>query len=127
MAFCSNCGNEIENDAKFCSFCGAQQNSEKENPADIPIEDFAEKKPSGQLNVGMLVWSIINLLLCCQPLGIASLIFTILANGTKTAEDEAKKLKIAKTCNLIGTIGGAVIILLYVILMVAGVTAGLYY
>lgn len=27
MPFCSNCGKEIENNAKFCSGCGSPQNA----------------------------------------------------------------------------------------------------
>ena len=39
-------------------------------------------------------------------------------------EEEQQKLKTAKTLNLIGTIGGAVVMILYVVLIVAGVFAG---
>lgn len=112
MAFCSNCGTQIEDNAKFCPFCGTQA-GQAENSAANTFQ-FEEPKParsSGILNTKMLVWAIINLVACCTPLGIASLILTILAKDAPSAEDEAKKLKTAKTCNLIGTIGGVVYVL----------------
>ena len=74
-----------------------------------------------QTNTGLLGGSIINLVICCLPLGIAGLIFTLNAKNALNAEEEAQKLKTAKTCNLIGTIGGAVVVILYVILMMVGI------
>ena len=79
---------------------------------------------SRQLAVGQLVWSIINLVLCCMPLGIAGLVMTLNAKNCMSMEEEQQKLKTAKTLNLIGTIGGAVVMILYVVLIVAGVFAG---
>ena len=38
MAFCSNCGKKLENDARFCSSCGASQN---------PRQTYAEAEPVG--------------------------------------------------------------------------------
>ena len=124
MAYCTNCGNNIEDGVNFCPFCGAQQNTADKGP-EINFDEPQINKASGQLNVTQLVWSIINLLACCTPLGIAGLILTILAKDAPSAEDEASKLKTAKTCNLIGTIGAGVLILLYVILIALGVTAGM--
>jgi hypothetical protein len=46
-----------------------------------------------------------------MPLGVASLILTILAKDAPTVEEEAKKLKTAKTLNLVGTIVGVVYII----------------
>ena len=110
MAFCKKCGAEIEGESKYCSVCGTYQESE--------VNDQIFNKASGKLNVGSLIWSIINVLMCCMPLGIASLVMTILAQNASDAEDEAKKLKTAKTFNLIATIGGAVIIIVYIIIVV---------
>ena len=93
-------------------------------PAYTPYQQPAYpygQAPSGQTNTGLLVWSIINLVICCLPLGIAGLIFTLNAKNALNAEEEAQKLKTAKTCNLIGTIGGAVVVILYVILMMVGI------
>ena len=133
MAFCKNCGAQLEESAKFCPSCGTAQ--AEQAPAEvvtpeieIPVQEInaapAPEKASGNLNVAQLVWSIINLLVCCTPLGIAALIFTVIAKDAATAEEEAKKLKTAKTCNLIGTIGGAVVIVLYIVLAVVMAMVG---
>ena len=134
MAFCTNCGKQLDENAKFCLACGTPtaqtENSTTTNTAPVedatiaPVEEAvpAPAKASGVLNMGMLVWAIINLISCCTPLGIAGLILTILAKDAPSAEEEAKKIKTAKTCNLIGTIGGFVYIVFCVII---GVIMGL--
>jgi uncharacterized membrane protein YvbJ len=131
MAYCKNCGVALEENAKFCATCGASQ--EETVAAEITTEEItaeeivapAPKKASGNLNIAQLVWSIINLIACCGPLGIAGLVLTIIAKDAPSAEDEAKKLKAAKTCNLIGTIGGAVITVLYTVIVVFAMIAEL--
>ncbi len=116
MAFCKNCGNMLEENANTCSACGTVQTE----AAPIVVN---EQKASGTLNVLHLVWAIINLLACCTPLGIAGLIMTILAKDAPNAADEAKKLKTAKICNLIGTIGGAIVMIAYIVILVVGTVA----
>ena len=114
MANCKKCGVEIEDGVELCEACKA---AAEETPAEAPAEneavsnDYVPEAPkgSGVFNVGMLVWSIINLLFCCQALGIASLILTIMAKCATSPEDEAKKIKSAKICNIIGTVGGVII------------------
>ncbi len=138
MAFCRNCGLKLEDGQKFCPSCGtqlaesapeaanAQANGAASDPnaqPQITINNgnqneninYAMMGASKKLDVPSLVWSIINLLFCCQPLGIASLILTILAKDAPTAADEEKKLKSARICNLIGTIGAAVLYICYFI------------
>ena len=127
MPFCRNCGYEVKDTDKHCPACGsAQENVEEtvqegaaENvtPIDIPVV----KKASGLLNTGYLIWSILNLLFCCMPLAIVSLIMTVLAKDAPSAAEEEKKLKTAKVCNLIATIGGAVFYLFYIVLIAIGV------
>ena len=118
MAFCRNCGTKMEENAKFCHVCGtAQATTETENNLP-PITAFPSPFPSHSLSVGILVWSILNLLFCCMPLGIVSLIMTVAAKDAPTAEEEAKKLKAAKICNLIATIGAVVIYVIYFAAMV---------
>lgn len=126
MAFCKNCGSQIDDGSKFCSVCGASQGStEQQQPSEPIYMEPVIPKASGNLNVGMLVWSIINLLMCCMPLGIASLIMTIMAQNAASAQEEASKLKTAKICNLIGTIATGVLIIAYIILIAVGVAVGI--
>lgn len=120
MAYCSNCGKQLEEIAKFCPACGAKTETSGET-AEIPVEQAsatetpAPAKASGKLDLQMLIYSIINTVMLCLPLGIASLILTILAKDAPTAEEEAKKLKTAKTCNIIGTLIACTIVLIFVL------------
>ncbi len=121
MRYCSSCGTQIEDTTLFCPNCGVDTNVATATVVQNGVQDDA---PSGILNVASLVWSIINLVLCCQLFGIISLIMTILAKSAGTATEEQSKLKTAKTLNLVGTILGVIIIVVYVVLVVAGVMAG---
>jgi len=65
-------------------------------------------KPSGSLNAGLLVWSIINILIYSSTIfgmafGIISLVFTILAKSAKTKQEEKNKLKVSLILNIVGT------------------------
>ena len=120
MAFCPYCGNNLEENAKFCSSCGANLNNNT-TPEAIVFEK-AQNKPR-TLNVGMLVWSIINCLMCCMPLGVVSLIFTILAKDATDDEEEKKKLKVAKSCNIVNNVVIGLIAIVYVIIVIIGVAA----
>ena len=120
MSFCPNCGNNLEENVKFCPSCGAKLN---DNAEPIVVENIMNvENKARSLNVGMLVWSIINILMCCMPLGVVALIFTILAKDAATDEVEQKNIKIAKTCNLIGNIAVGVLVIIYITLMVIGLT-----
>lgn len=125
MPFCRNCGHELDENTKFCPECGTNQEIKKE---DAKVEDFtvdtsaifdnaepAVAPASGKLNVGLLVWSILNIVFCCLPLAIVSLVFTTNAKDAPSAEAEEKKLKVARTCNIINTavVGG--LYLLYIL------------
>ena len=132
MPFCRNCGAKLEEEVKFCPECGTAQEAipsaataapTPEIPV-IPVVPVAEvpeePKSSGALNVGLLVWSILNLIFCCMPLGIPPLVMTIRAKDAATAAEEAKKLTAAKIWNLVGTIASVV---LYVLFFAFGVIA----
>ena len=108
MAFCRNCGKELGDDQTVCTGCGAPAVEE------IKIETSAQSKKK-DLNIGMLVWSLINLVLCSQvAAGVIALIFTLLAKG-ETDEKSARYNKIAKIANIVGTICAAVLVLFLVV------------
>lgn len=117
MAFCPKCGSFMENDAKFCPSCGTNmQEAENATPVAEPV--ILEVKPKERsLNVGMLVWSIINVALCSMPLGVAALVTTITAKSADDDVTEQKRLRSARICNIIGTVLGAVI---FVISFISG-------
>ena len=82
--------------------------------------------PQNQFPVNVpdyLVFSILMTLFCCQPLGIAAIVFSALANGEKSAGNYPKAVnhaKNAKTCLMIGVIGGALLILFFLGLGIIG-------
>ncbi len=128
MAFCPNCGKPVEEGENFCQGCGTNLNTNETNNAAVssnePVINSTMPKKR-VLNTAQLVWAIINIVMCCTPLGIAALIFAIIAKDAADDETEQKQLKTAKTCNLIGTIGGAVLVILYFLLIVIGTIAGM--
>lgn len=120
MPYCRNCGTKLEEEVNFCPECGAAQKpatTEKEAAPEIPVVPIAEtpEEPtsSGKLSIGLIVWSVINIVFCCLPFAIPSLIMTVMAKDAFTAEEEAKKLRSAKICNLIGTICFVILYILY--------------
>ena len=72
---------------------------------DKVFEEAPAPAPEGKLNVGMLVWSIINLALWFTPFAVVSLIMTILAKHS-APEASAKKIKLALIFNIVGTVCG---------------------
>jgi hypothetical protein len=143
MAFCKNCGAELAEDQKFCANCGNAVESEAapataEEPAvveepvavEAPVAvaepvvveaPVAEEPVKAGLNVGMLVWSIIGLVVCCSPFSIPALIMTILAINMPVVEAE-KKIKLARTFNIISIVWG---VLYFTFTFIVGFLAGL--
>lgn len=79
--------------------------------------------PAGPPPPNYLVWSIISVLLCTIP-GIVAIVFATQVNSKWSAGDAAGAYdasKKAKTWALVGTILGAVGIVLYIVLIAAGV------
>jgi uncharacterized membrane protein YvbJ len=60
-----------------------------------------------------IVWSALNLIFCCIPLGIASLIFSLQINSASSYEEAEKKKKTAMILCIVGTSLGFVIELIY--------------
>ena len=121
MAFCTNCGRELQAGQKFCGNCGAPVDEKRENngssdqgtyydeaPHSEPINDEVFDAPvqTGKLSAGMLVWSIINTVfstcMCCLPIGVLPLVFAILTNNADY-EVSRKNRKIALICNIVVT------------------------
>lgn len=73
-----------------------------------------------------LVWSILCTIFCCLPCGIVGIVYS---NKVNTAlnmgniEEAIKSSKTAKTWNLVGTIIGAVITLIYTLIVIFGAAA----
>ncbi len=98
-----------------------EDDSAAEEPAtviDVEAHIEIDPVPEGKLNVGMLVWSIINLICCVVPaFGVISLIMTILAKNS-APETSKKQIKTATILNLIGSIGGVLFYIVYFIIAI---------
>ena len=106
MKYCTHCGAELHEEQVICVKCGCMvQNG-------APAAPQAPKKRG--MSTGMLIFSIFTLLFCCQPIGIAAIVFTLLANDAKSDEDEQKKLRTAKILNIIAMVFGALILIFYI-------------
>ena len=89
-----------------------------DNTATPTTESVIDNVPTPtkrSFNTLQIVWAIINLILCCMPLGIAALVCTVLAKYADTDESEKKNLKAARVCNIIATIIGVVSLIIAIV------------
>ena len=139
--FCPNCGVENPDNATVCSSCGANLNEvNQEQPIQQPQQPVSQyqqvppqynqpynQQPKPNIN-NYLIWSILCTIFCCLPCGIVGIVYS---NKVNTAlnmgniEEAIKSSKTAKTWNLVGTIVGAVIALIYILIAIFGAAAGL--
>lgn len=96
MAFCKNCGAQINDGAAFCPSCGATQNSAPPAPVDN----------------GGFGWGVLG---CCIP--IVGLILFLVWKDTKP--------KTAKAAGIGALVSVIVAAVFYIIGAVAGVAAGM--
>ena len=103
MKNCTNCEATLVDEAVVCTECGASQEPvATAAPAAAAAPAVEEKKPSGVLRTGHVVFSMITMLFFNSTCGILGLVMTILAQYAKDAKDEAKKIKIGLSFNIIG-------------------------
>lgn len=95
MAFCRNCGKEIDNRAVICPYCG------------VPQENKPEVVDSGSFGWGLLG--------CCIPL--VGLILFLVWKDTKP--------KSAKAAGIGALVSVGIGVLYYLLVIVAGIGAGL--
>ena len=142
--FCTNCGNPISEQAvacmscgaspvghrRFCRQCGAALNAEQVvcvrcgSPVSTsPMRNAPMGNYSGEPVSDHLVWSIITTLLCCMPVGIAAIVFSVMCKNDLAAgryDSAARNSNIAFYCNIGGLVGGIIVTLLAIIGAVAG-------
>lgn len=118
---CPNCGAENQGDnAVFCANCGAKIGEGGDNSS-------FNSNSGGSNNVrpekfeSYFVHSILVLVLCCVPFGIAALINATKAKGSyesgNYAEAEENAAKAKKWC-IYGVVGGVVFSIIYAIFVV---------
>lgn len=92
MAFCKNCGNQIEDNAATCPNCGASQNT----------------TPQATDNGGFL-WGLLG---CCIPI-VGLVLFLVWKDNTKP--------KTSKAAGIGALVGVILMILYYILIAVVGV------
>lgn len=116
--FCEKCGSQVNQGEVFCQNCGNQignNNNYYQTNVLNTGRTTTDKNPTMYI-----VFAVLEIVLCCWPLGIPALIYaaganTALKNGD--IETVESKLKTSKIFLLIGIIGSIVIGILYAILL----------
>ena len=128
MKYCTECGKELEKDAKVCSNCGKKLVVDENIPTATIVqskttsESVTPTKTSNGFAVAGFVISLISFILCCGSISGLGLIFSIIgAVNAKKVNGNGKGLAIAGI--ILGVLG---IILLFIIytLYALGITSG---
>ena len=118
MAYCPNCGAQVADNAAFCGSCGTPFGSVGQNQQAYGQQAYGQQPyyPPVQpyATGGLIAWSIITLLLCTIP-GIVAIVKTTSINSALTPEDQAQRIKSAKTWCIVGTVLGVLAVILAVI------------
>ena len=115
MAFCRNCGKEIEDNAVACNECGAAQVVESTPVEPTPIVEPTHPAESPVVDNGGFGWGLLG---CCIP--IVGLILFLVWKDTKP-----KTAKAAGIGALVSVIASVIIYIVYFVLIIAiGVGAG---
>lgn len=101
MAFCKNCGNQIDDTAAVCPICGVSQVTTYAPPPQPPVVDN-----------GGFGWGLLG---CCIP--IVGLILFLVWKDTKP--------KSAKSAGIGALVAVCISVLYYIIVIAAGVGVGL--
>ena len=135
---CPSCSHTNPDDSRFCQKCGSplseSDRSTKMEPEDRYQSGYGDygsgaggdyvtrSSPSG-----MLVWSILATIFCCQIAGIVSIVFTALAMSADGQGNYAlanRHLKTAKTWAWVAFGVGIAFTVLYGVLIAVGALAG---
>lgn len=116
--FCPNCGNELANDGKFCTSCGATAgNVNNGNAAPVNVTVNTQSESNGMAVAGFVI-SLVSFFLCCGSLNWLSLIFSIVGLvQAKSKNGNGKGLAIA------GIVISCIVMVLFILLMVTGMFA----
>lgn len=127
--YCPKCGCECQREARFCPNCGGNLDptiNDTGSTSARPSVDTQSKPAVAPDNY--LVWAILATLFCCLPFGIAGIVNAarvdnLYNNGryeeAQTASDKARKW------SMVSAVVAAVCWVLYVLVMVILVAAGL--
>lgn len=116
---CPKCGEVYETPTRWCRTCGAQMSPEP--------EVVSAAAPVGVKPFSYLLPAILVTIFCCQPLGIAAIVFAAMSMGRSSSGDYAGAQSAANTARLLCLIAvgvGLVWAAVCVAIMLAGMRAG---
>lgn len=140
--FCTSCGQSVNDGVRFCTHCGAPlppaSNPQPQQQYQQPQQQYQQpqyQQPQQQSSLiakpdSHLVMGILATILCCLPFGIVSIVQATRVdnywNAGRYAEAQEASKK-ARNWAIAAAATGLVVSIVYVILMSAGVIAGLDY
>lgn len=102
---CKFCNAEISEEAKFCPMCGV---AIRRDETDGQVDPYTQYGQSMSQNVQKpingtlyIILSVLSLLMCCLPLGIASIIFSSRINSQQKNGDYAGARESARTAKIL--------------------------
>ena len=135
MAFCSNCGNQVDDGAKFCPKCGKTLSGSFASQQQPMNQGYQQPQYATQSNTqsqplkpdSNMVMAILSTIFCCLPTGIYAIILANKVDGLYysgryvEAEEAANG---AKKWSIIGGVIAIIGILLYIVFIVVAAAAG---
>lgn len=111
MAYCTNCGNEINENAPVCANCGTAQPQAQgySQPQDY---SYVQSEQPEVVDKGGFLWGLLG---CCVP--VVGLILFLVWKDTKP--------KTSKSAGIGALVGVISVVLIYVLFIVLGVVVGM--
>lgn len=121
MAFCANCGNQVNDGVAFCPKCGqainATPNAQQQTvSAQQTAQTYQQPQQQPMKPDSNMILAILSTLFCCLPMGVAATISASKVDklyyaGQYNAAEEASNR--AKKYSMIGAILGIIVSLVY--------------
>ena len=115
--FCGSCGAAINDQAVFCPKCGASTSAKSANASASPAPASVATAPDKKVT-DFFIWSIVALVLCCNPIAIGAIVFSMQSREKMKANDieGAKKASKLAMWFLIATVAITLLSWVFVIL-----------
>jgi len=123
--FCSQCGANNADNALVCMQCGRNL---QPGVAPAPLPATGVVLPPGAAVPNYLVFAILTTVFCCLPTGIPAIVYAAQVNGKLQAGDLPGAQQASNNAKMwcfisLGT--GLLVVLLYVVLIMAGILSGI--
>ncbi len=134
--YCTSCGKQVPDGARFCLNCGKEMNAPSYGNSSNQTFQMSSPPPTNNSqhqfgnapNVeNHLVKAVLSTLFCCLPLGIVAIVYASQVNTKVTAGDYQGAQIASDNASRWGNISigiGLVVIVVYVLLVVLSVAAG---